>query len=117
MTGAASGIGRDVARRLSAEGARASMWDLNTAALGAAAAEAGAPDRVVTYRFLSTARTNPSSATARIGPEAMTMSDNSDTLRIRDLAERFRAAIEACDLKMLPITFHEFPRGSCATRR
>lgn len=41
------------------------------------------------------------------------MSDNSDTLRIRDLAERFRAAIEACDLKMLPITFHELPRGSC----
>jgi NAD(P)-dependent dehydrogenase (short-subunit alcohol dehydrogenase family) len=43
-TGAASGIGRDVARRLSAEGARVSMWDLNAAALGAAAAEAGAPD-------------------------------------------------------------------------
>ena len=44
VTGAASGIGRDVARRLSAEGARVSMWDLNTGALGAAAAEAGAPD-------------------------------------------------------------------------
>jgi NAD(P)-dependent dehydrogenase (short-subunit alcohol dehydrogenase family) len=47
VTGAASGIGRDVARRLSAEGARVSMWDLNTAALGAAAAEAGAPDTQV----------------------------------------------------------------------
>ena len=44
VTGAASGIGRDVARRLSAEGARVSMWDLNAGALGAAAAEAGAPD-------------------------------------------------------------------------
>ena len=42
VTGAASGIGRDVARRLSAEGARVSMWDLNAGALGAAAAEAGA---------------------------------------------------------------------------
>jgi 2-dehydro-3-deoxy-L-rhamnonate dehydrogenase (NAD+) len=45
VTGAASGIGRDVARRLSAEGARVSMWDLNASALGAAAAEAGAPDK------------------------------------------------------------------------
>jgi len=44
VTGAASGIGRDVARRLSAEGARVSMWDLNAGALGAAAAEAGASD-------------------------------------------------------------------------
>jgi len=41
------------------------------------------------------------------------MSDDSDTLRIRDLAKRLRAAIEACDLGTLPITFHEFPRGSC----
>jgi hypothetical protein len=41
------------------------------------------------------------------------MSDDSDTLRIRDLAKRLRAAIEACDLTTLPITFHEFPRGSC----
>jgi hypothetical protein len=41
------------------------------------------------------------------------MSDDSDTLRIRDLAKRLRAAIEACDLSTLPITFHEFPRGSC----
>lgn len=45
--------------------------------------------------------------------EVMTISDDSDTLRIRDLAGRFRAAIEACDLKRLPITFHEFPRGAC----
>jgi NAD(P)-dependent dehydrogenase (short-subunit alcohol dehydrogenase family) len=44
VTGSASGIGRDVARRLSAEGARVSMWDLNAGALGAAAAEAGASD-------------------------------------------------------------------------
>ena len=44
VTGSASGIGRDVVRRLTAEGARVSMWDLNTAALGAAAAETGASD-------------------------------------------------------------------------
>lgn len=43
----------------------------------------------------------------------MTTSDDSDALRIRDLAGRFRAAIEACDLKSLPNTFHGFPRGSC----
>ncbi|MBP1093747.1 NAD(P)-dependent dehydrogenase (short-subunit alcohol dehydrogenase family) [Bradyrhizobium japonicum] len=42
VTGAASGIGRDAARRLAAEGARVSMWDLNASALAAAAAEAGA---------------------------------------------------------------------------
>jgi 2-dehydro-3-deoxy-L-rhamnonate dehydrogenase (NAD+) len=47
VTGAASGIGRDVARRLSAEGARVSMWDLNVDALGAAAAEASASDSQV----------------------------------------------------------------------
>ncbi|WP_426437047.1 SDR family NAD(P)-dependent oxidoreductase [Bradyrhizobium genosp. P] len=44
VTGAASGIGRDVARRLAAEGARVSMWDLNASALVSAAAEAGAAD-------------------------------------------------------------------------
>jgi 2-dehydro-3-deoxy-L-rhamnonate dehydrogenase (NAD+) len=42
VTGAASGIGREVARRLSAEGAQVSMWDLNASALGAAAADAKA---------------------------------------------------------------------------
>ncbi|WP_433995448.1 SDR family NAD(P)-dependent oxidoreductase [Bradyrhizobium macuxiense] len=42
VTGAASGIGRDVARRLVAEGARVSMWDLNASALATAAAEARA---------------------------------------------------------------------------
>jgi hypothetical protein len=41
------------------------------------------------------------------------ISGDRDDLRILDLAKRFRAAIEACDLKTLPITFHEFPRGSC----
>lgn len=44
VTGAASGIGRDVARRLAAEGARVSIWDLNAAALDAAVAETGAAD-------------------------------------------------------------------------
>ena len=42
VTGAASGIGRDVARRLVAEGARVSMWDLNASVLAAAAVEVGA---------------------------------------------------------------------------
>ncbi|MBR0950420.1 SDR family NAD(P)-dependent oxidoreductase [Bradyrhizobium canariense] len=42
VTGAASGIGRDVARRLVAEGARVSMWDLNASALTTAAGETGA---------------------------------------------------------------------------
>ena len=42
VTGAASGIGRDVARRLAAEGARVSMWDLNASVLAAAAVEVGA---------------------------------------------------------------------------
>jgi 3-oxoacyl-[acyl-carrier protein] reductase len=42
VTGAASRIGRDVARRVMAEGARVSMWDLNASVLAAAAAEAGA---------------------------------------------------------------------------
>jgi 2-dehydro-3-deoxy-L-rhamnonate dehydrogenase (NAD+) len=41
VNGAASGIGR-VARRLAAEGARVSMWDLNASVLAAAAAEVGA---------------------------------------------------------------------------
>src|SRR5262249_46226828 len=44
VTGSASGIGRDVVRRLTAEGAHVSMWDLNTAALGPAAGETGASD-------------------------------------------------------------------------
>jgi 2-dehydro-3-deoxy-L-rhamnonate dehydrogenase (NAD+) len=43
VTGAASGIGRDVARRLLAEGARVSLWDVNADALSAAAAELGMP--------------------------------------------------------------------------
>jgi phosphoglycerate dehydrogenase-like enzyme len=42
VTGTASGIGRDVARRLAAEGARVSMWDLNASALATAAMEVGA---------------------------------------------------------------------------
>ena len=44
VTGAASGIGRDVARRLRAEGARISLWDVNAVALASASAELGAPD-------------------------------------------------------------------------
>ena len=44
VTGAASGIGRDVAGRLRAEGARISLWDVNAAALASASDELGAPD-------------------------------------------------------------------------
>lgn len=44
VTGAASGIGRDVARRLTQEGARVSLWDLNAPALAATAIEIGSPD-------------------------------------------------------------------------
>ena len=47
VTGAASGIGRDAARRLSAEGARISLWDANFATLGAAADALGGLDSQV----------------------------------------------------------------------
>ena len=36
-----------------------------------------------------------------------------DLARIRELAAFFRTAIELCDRKRLPITFKEFPLGSC----
>jgi len=42
VTGGASGIGLDTARRLVAEGAKVSLWDLNAEALAAAASETGA---------------------------------------------------------------------------
>jgi len=32
---------------------------------------------------------------------------------IQSVASRFRKAIEACDRSMLPISFEEFPLGSC----
>ena len=38
VTGAASGIGRSIARRLAAEGARVSLWDIDAAGLTAVAA-------------------------------------------------------------------------------
>ena len=41
VTGGASGIGLDVARRLLAEGARVCLWDLDEGALGRAKAELG----------------------------------------------------------------------------
>lgn len=44
VTGGASGIGLDVARRLVAEGARVSIWDLQPEALAAAKAQTGATD-------------------------------------------------------------------------
>lgn len=47
VTGAASGIGRAIAARLIAEGAKVSAWDLNEAALGKAAGEVGTAHRVV----------------------------------------------------------------------
>lgn len=36
-----------------------------------------------------------------------------DLDEIWDAASRFRMAIEACDRSILPISFEEFPRGSC----
>ena len=33
--------------------------------------------------------------------------------RARDAATRFRAAIESCHRDVLPISFQDFPRGSC----
>lgn len=41
VTGAASGIGRDVAQRLRSEGAQVSLWDVNAAALASVSAELG----------------------------------------------------------------------------
>lgn len=40
-------------------------------------------------------------------------SPDRDIGEIRRIASRFRMAIEACDRRMLPISFEEFPRGSC----
>lgn len=42
VTGGASGLGKDVARRIIAEGGRAALWDLNEKVLEEAAAEIGA---------------------------------------------------------------------------
>jgi 3-oxoacyl-[acyl-carrier protein] reductase len=42
VTGGASGLGRDVARRIIAEGGRAALWDQNADALAATASEIGA---------------------------------------------------------------------------
>lgn len=48
VTGAASGIGREVARRLAAEGALVSLWDVNPATLATAKADiAGADLQIV----------------------------------------------------------------------
>jgi 2-dehydro-3-deoxy-L-rhamnonate dehydrogenase (NAD+) len=47
VTGAASGIGRAIAARLAAEGAKVSLWDRNEVALSNAAAEMSAAHRVV----------------------------------------------------------------------
>jgi hypothetical protein len=41
------------------------------------------------------------------------MSKHRDHAHIANLATRFRAAIETTDKRRLPITFENFPRGSC----
>lgn len=46
VTGGASGIGRDIAARLAAEGARVSLWDMQADALAAAKAPTGAAHTV-----------------------------------------------------------------------
>ena len=47
VTGGASGLGRDVARRIVAEGGQASLWDLDPDTLAEAVAEVGAAHSVV----------------------------------------------------------------------
>lgn len=47
VTGAAGGIGRDIAARLTAEGAKVSLWDMNKAAVVEAAGQMSAAHRVV----------------------------------------------------------------------
>jgi 3-oxoacyl-[acyl-carrier protein] reductase len=42
VTGGASGLGRDVARRITAEGGRVSIWDLNADLVAEASKEIGA---------------------------------------------------------------------------
>jgi hypothetical protein len=39
--------------------------------------------------------------------------NGSDLSEIRELATRFREAIERCPREHLPITFADFPRGAC----
>ena len=48
ITGGARGIGRAIAERLLASGARVSLWDVDAAALAQASAEIGTPDTVHT---------------------------------------------------------------------
>jgi NAD(P)-dependent dehydrogenase (short-subunit alcohol dehydrogenase family) len=48
VTGGARGIGRSIAERLLASGAKISLWDIDAAALAAAASELGAPGAVHT---------------------------------------------------------------------
>ena len=48
VTGGARGLGRSIAERLLASGARVSLWDIDAAALAAAASELGAPGAVHT---------------------------------------------------------------------
>jgi 3-oxoacyl-[acyl-carrier protein] reductase len=47
VTGGASGLGRETARRLVREGARVALWDLNAASLAEAKADVGATQVVV----------------------------------------------------------------------
>jgi 3-oxoacyl-[acyl-carrier protein] reductase len=47
VTGGASGLGRDVARRITAEGGRVALWDLNPDGLAEAAAELDGAHQVV----------------------------------------------------------------------
>ena len=43
----------------------------------------------------------------------MNMITEHELRQLRDLAHRFRAAIDACDKRRLPYSFTEFPSGSC----
>src|SRR5690348_12863433 len=48
VTGASQGLGLAIARRLLAEGASVSLWDVEDTSLRAAAEKLGAPDRIHT---------------------------------------------------------------------
>jgi meso-butanediol dehydrogenase/(S,S)-butanediol dehydrogenase/diacetyl reductase len=67
ITGAASGIGLAVARRLKAEGARLVLWDRNASGLHAPAAELAAVSRAVDVTQVDDVRDALAEATAALG--------------------------------------------------
>jgi NAD(P)-dependent dehydrogenase (short-subunit alcohol dehydrogenase family) len=72
VTGAGSGIGRELTRELVRRGARVAAVDLNAATVAETAALVGAPDRVATFVLTVTDRTAvealPAQVAERLGP-------------------------------------------------